>query len=905
MKVYLKVLTVLCFLSGLSFTEEEKSDVIPFEKVYLHLDRHFYLSGDDIWFKAYLVDAQTNKLSQKSSRILYTELISPESKLLMRRVLYVDSDGCSIGDFKLKENFVSGKYRIRAYTKWMLNFGDVFVFDKEIEVRNISNETDLKLSSSKKKSKDKNDNPNETVITREDVEIEFFPESGSLISGIENVVAFKANDWSGKGAEVSGGVFNSNGDTVALFASEYLGMGKFSFTPQAGELYQVFFVPKDVAYSLYAKFPESLDNGFTLNITDNDTVFILNIRTNHETFDEFSGKKILLMFRQSEEPLLGHETLIKNNSEIVYLPKSLLPTGITRITLYDNQGKPHCERLVYIENKEKINVNITPASDTTSTIKVTDDKGNPLQAYLSISITNSIVPDETFDIESYFRLESEIKGKIERVSAYFDTANVDRFKQIDLLLLTQGWRDFVWKHLENDISEFAGYEMEKGLKITGHVEKTIGKKPYPDANVFMYVPHLEFGKWTKFLQADSLGNDDLGDLNSSGYKMIHLNSRVFLHVPNQEIGKWTKFVQTDSLGNYDLGYLNFSGYKMIHLSSRTKKGKKAGEISVNPLYMPVEQFPVKVWTQYFTDSISVFSVGNYSRKNYKLSDTIILDPVTITDRKEGYLLSDREITPKDESRWMSLDYYLKGKAPSLLTARMETKTLNSTKITFYDSNGKKMKSNVPHPSKISMKEIERVRIYARHTIPSVGEVPPEFSPIAFTKSIYSIDVYSKYDGFTEQNYPIEVLMNGMSEGARIAEVVSAEGYYEETIKINPDYYNGFIPRYDGDSRGTHTVSVDKIDYSHISSLMGGFYEERKFYSPEFYSIDDCKDYFGTFYWQADIRTDTNGECVIYHNLEKQPSGKIRIEGITKDGIPFAIDYLSPNPSPQGRGADSQ
>ncbi|MDR1897458.1 MAG: hypothetical protein LBR10_11775, partial [Prevotellaceae bacterium] len=58
-----------CFL--FSFTGEENRQTTVFEKVYLHLDRHYYLSGDDIWFKAYLVDAQTNKLSPKSSRILY------------------------------------------------------------------------------------------------------------------------------------------------------------------------------------------------------------------------------------------------------------------------------------------------------------------------------------------------------------------------------------------------------------------------------------------------------------------------------------------------------------------------------------------------------------------------------------------------------------------------------------------------------------------------------------------------------------------------------------------------------------------------------------------------------------------------------------------------------------------
>ncbi|MDR0726382.1 MAG: hypothetical protein LBF59_10315, partial [Prevotellaceae bacterium] len=92
-----------------SFTGEEDRHTTVFEKVYLHLDRHYYISGDDIWFKAYLIDAQTNKLSPKSSRTLYAELISPESKILQRRVLFVDTEGCAIGDFRIKKTAVSGK----------------------------------------------------------------------------------------------------------------------------------------------------------------------------------------------------------------------------------------------------------------------------------------------------------------------------------------------------------------------------------------------------------------------------------------------------------------------------------------------------------------------------------------------------------------------------------------------------------------------------------------------------------------------------------------------------------------------------------------------------------------------------------------------------------------------------
>ncbi|HEY4789331.1 MAG TPA: hypothetical protein VIH57_24945, partial [Bacteroidales bacterium] len=41
---------------------EKSSFKLFFEKVYLHFDRQVYSSGDDIWFKAYLVNGQGNWL---------------------------------------------------------------------------------------------------------------------------------------------------------------------------------------------------------------------------------------------------------------------------------------------------------------------------------------------------------------------------------------------------------------------------------------------------------------------------------------------------------------------------------------------------------------------------------------------------------------------------------------------------------------------------------------------------------------------------------------------------------------------------------------------------------------------------------------------------------------------------
>jgi len=98
------------FASYLAGTDNES---IPLaEKVYLHIDRKYYFPGDDIWFKAYVVNASTNELSQNTNT-LHVELVSPDSKIIASRTIRIDL-GTGNGEINLNELTPSGRYRIRA-----------------------------------------------------------------------------------------------------------------------------------------------------------------------------------------------------------------------------------------------------------------------------------------------------------------------------------------------------------------------------------------------------------------------------------------------------------------------------------------------------------------------------------------------------------------------------------------------------------------------------------------------------------------------------------------------------------------------------------------------------------------------------------------------------------------------
>ena len=59
------------------------------------------------------------------------ELISPEAVIINREIVRMDN-GLGNGDFKLSDSIPDGNYRIRAYTNWMRNFGDNFVFENRL-----------------------------------------------------------------------------------------------------------------------------------------------------------------------------------------------------------------------------------------------------------------------------------------------------------------------------------------------------------------------------------------------------------------------------------------------------------------------------------------------------------------------------------------------------------------------------------------------------------------------------------------------------------------------------------------------------------------------------------------------------------------------------------------------------
>jgi len=109
--------------------------VYPQEKVYVQTDRPYYISGEKIFFRTFLLNASTQRQAT-FSRYLYVELVSPVDSVVIRKQIRIDDNKMFYGALPLPESLAEGDYRIRSYTRYMENMGESAFYSHSIFIAN-------------------------------------------------------------------------------------------------------------------------------------------------------------------------------------------------------------------------------------------------------------------------------------------------------------------------------------------------------------------------------------------------------------------------------------------------------------------------------------------------------------------------------------------------------------------------------------------------------------------------------------------------------------------------------------------------------------------------------------------------------------------------------------------------
>ncbi|MEM9649337.1 MAG: hypothetical protein AAF969_12720 [Bacteroidota bacterium] len=113
------------------------------ERIHVHINDSFFISGEYLYYKIYCLEAKRNKLST-ISKIAYLELLGNDGAVVFKHKVKLDK-GQGQGDFFIPVSIASGSYKLIAYTHWMLNAGQEAFFKTDIAVVNPYKELDKSL----------------------------------------------------------------------------------------------------------------------------------------------------------------------------------------------------------------------------------------------------------------------------------------------------------------------------------------------------------------------------------------------------------------------------------------------------------------------------------------------------------------------------------------------------------------------------------------------------------------------------------------------------------------------------------------------------------------------------------------------------------------------------------------
>jgi hypothetical protein len=324
------------------------------------------------------------------------------------------------------------------------------------------------------------------------VDVQFFPEGGSFVSDVTSKVAFKAVGADGLGVAIKGTITDDAGNTITSFASEHLGMGTFTFSPEANKLYKAHIIFADGSENTIA-LPKALDKGYVLSIDNSDTGRInLKITANKQTLEQDPNDTLSLIAQSGGEIYYA----AKSNPGIAVfkgsINKNRFPSGIVQFTLFSSKGEPLNERLAFIQNNDQLKMDVkaektyAPRQKVKIQLNAASADAKPVVGSFSVSVIdeNKVPQNENFasTILTNLLLTSDLRGYVEQPNYYFTNVSEKTQADMDVLMLTQGYHRFEWKKILTDDIPEAIYQPEKTLRISGHIT-TLGGKPVANGKV--------------------------------------------------------------------------------------------------------------------------------------------------------------------------------------------------------------------------------------------------------------------------------------------------------------------------------------------------------------------------------------------------------------------------------------
>jgi len=442
---------------------------MPLEKIFAHLDRPSYVSGETLWFKLYVVAGPTPQ-PLASSKVAYVEVLSlQQTPVLQAAVALHDATGQ--GSLVLPPELASGRYTVRAYTNWMKNSGPEYYFHSTVTVLNTRTPLGSVANSSAPR-----------------YDAQFFPEGGYLVQGLTSKVGFKVTDNIGRGLDAEGTVLDQAGSVVAKFSTLRFGLGSFSFIPtKAGAAYRTVLKLAN-QQTITCSLPAVQKQGYVLRLEDTDAEHLRVVVQAQGAAQ--TTEKLYLLGHARHRVVASAAGQLQAGEVVFSVPKRQLLAGVSHFTLFNSRRQPVCERLYFRAPTDTLALSARTDKPQYSAREKVTLHLTTAQAAANLSVAvyqlDSLSAQEGLDPTSYLWLSADVRGRIENPAYYL---RKDSRQAADNLMLTQGWRRFSWANVLADSAAQPTYPPEvHGHLIRGRVVGSRTGAPAPGQLVYLTAP---------------------------------------------------------------------------------------------------------------------------------------------------------------------------------------------------------------------------------------------------------------------------------------------------------------------------------------------------------------------------------------------------------------------------------
>ncbi len=414
-------------LAGIGQRFASYSQRHPTEKLFGHLDRPAYVSGETMWLKLYAVEGTTQQ-PMAASTIAYVEVLGPAQKpVLQTKIALHQATGQ--GSLVLPATLPSGRYTVRAYTNWMQNFGPEFYFQEAITIVN----TRVPLGAA-------------AAQPAASYDAQFFPEGGYLVQGLASKVGFKVTDNTGRGVAAEGTVLDAAGATVARFKTLRFGLGSFSFTPaKAGATYRAV-IKLANQQTITQNLTAVREQGYVLRLEDAGPEQ-LRVVVQAQGL-ALANERLYLLGHARQQVAVAAEGQLAAGQAVFTIPRRQLAAGVAHFTLFNSRRQPVCERLYFSPPPVTLALRAQvdkPQYAAREKVTLHLEAGTqPANLSVAVYQLDSLSVAGGADITSYLWLSADVKGPIEHPEYYCATPDPEA---ADNLMLTQGWSRFSWANV--------------------------------------------------------------------------------------------------------------------------------------------------------------------------------------------------------------------------------------------------------------------------------------------------------------------------------------------------------------------------------------------------------------------------------------------------------------------------